>query len=199
MSPRTPVLLAVRTALLSCCAAKLGPFDRSISNAIGMERLLLFIVVAVLIPTGVPEKATAQDFSRNSVYAEVATSGRVYSINYERRLSAHIGARAGLLISEGAKNRVDVSTIPVMLNLLDGFHRLGKHRFELGTGPLFGVVHRRLEDGTVSRAVRGGFIIAVGYRYQPFEGGVLFRTGLTGLNSGGCWHQAWHLGIGYTL
>lgn len=87
----------------------------------------------------------------------------------------------------------------VMLNLLDGFHRLGKHRFELGTGPLLGVIHRRLENGTESRAVRGGFILAIGYRYQPFEEGVLFRLGLTGLNSGGFWDQASHLGIGYTF
>lgn len=202
MSSRSSALRAVRTAILPRAAAKPGPSDRFISNTI--RKLLLFLVAAVLLPAVMPEKATAQDvsrndFSRHSVYAEGSLTGNVYSINYERRLTAHLGARTGVFFRTARANGVEVTVIPVMLNLLDGFHRLGRHRFELGTGSLFGVAHEALEDETTSGAIRGGFIVATGYRYQPLEQGILVRVGLTALNIAGDLDPSLHLSLGYTL
>ena len=151
-----------------------------------MERLLCFFAVAVVIAFGTQEAANAQEFSRNTVYTEVSASGNMYGISYERRLTPFTSARTGVLVfrrrfAQLGGDRIDVSAIPIMFNFLDGFHRLGKHRLELGTGPLVGAVHGVREDRTVSRAVRGGAIVAAGYRYQPLGEGLLVRIGGTGL------------------
>lgn len=198
MSPRIPARPTVRPALPLRCAAP-GRSGRPAGNARRMRRLLFGAALALLVSAAMPGEAASQDFSRNGIYVEGSLSRHLYSVNYERRLSPVLVARTGVLMRTMGGGRVDVSTVPLMISLLDGFRRFGQHRLELGTGPLLGVVHRSPEGGPASNAVRGGFAVAAGYRYQPRGDGMLVRTGLTVLNCGGDVSQALHVGLGYAF
>lgn len=199
MSLHTPALGTSPIAFPSTHAGKRGPFSRSTRHPVRAEKLLFFVALALNAVFGMPEEGRAQDFVRNSVYVEGSRSGRLYSINYERRLTTHAVARTGVMMRDGGKNQIEFSTIPVMIGFLDGFHRFGGHRLELAAGPLLGVLRRGQEEEDVSNVVRAGFIIVVGYRYHPLTEGVLFRIGLTGRNSGGFMDQAFHVSLGYAF
>lgn len=71
--------------------------------------------------------------------------------------------------------------------------------FSRSTKNPVGVVRRNQMEEGKTNVVRAGFIIAVGYRYQPLTEGLLFRIGLTGRNSGGFMDQAFHLSLGYAF
>ncbi|MDR3611850.1 MAG: hypothetical protein P4L27_14870 [Ignavibacteriaceae bacterium] len=117
--------------------------------------------------------------SPNSIYVEALGSGLFYSVNYDRLFSHNIGGRIGIgLLSDGLNS---LYFIPVTLNYLIG---KGNSKLELGAGvtivaadiDLFGTGHR-----TSGSLVLGTAII--GYRYQPADGGFLFRIGFTPLFS----------------
>lgn len=202
--PEKPCLLAALIAILSPGAAKLRPDGRSISKSIWVERLPLVIVAVLLIAAGVSEEASAQGLSRNTVYLEAHSCARDYSINYERRLGAHFSTRSGVMISseqwgEAVVGGLDVTVIPVMVNLMDGISRPGKHRFELGAGAFLRVVDGGREPGTKSDAGKGGAAAAVEYRYQPLGDGLLVRIGSTLLISRHLLHGGFQLSLGYTF
>ena len=198
MSYRDPVPIPAMNGVPPAYATKRRLPSRSATNPVKAEELLFYIVLTLLTISGMPETTRAQDFVRNNVYVEGSTSGRLFSINYERRLSPHAVARTGVIIRDPGKRKLGFSTVPVMISLLDGFHRFGRHRLELGTGPLLALV-REHSSHVGAMAVSAGFIVAVGYRYQPSKEGILIRIGLTGLFNGGFPDQATHLSLGYAF
>lgn len=117
----------------------------------------LFLLLALCLVS----EARAQNAPpvHNLVYAE-ALGNALYggSVNYERMLAPRFSARLGAS---------PFGSFPVMLNYLPG---QGNHAAEVGVGVLLGASDENLlGTGTL------------GYRYQPREGGMVFRAGWTPL------------------
>ncbi|MES1245727.1 MAG: hypothetical protein ABUT39_29240 [Acidobacteriota bacterium] len=150
-----------------------------------MRRHCLFFLVVLTIGLAVESPCVAQDpatpAARNAVFVELLGNGGVYSLNYERMLTDHLGLRVGYaawdspLLFEGTPPD-RYRTVPVTMSYLLGN---GERKLELGGGVTFG-------QGTLDRSfdTRRDFSFhnltaIVGYRSQPRDGGYLFRVGAT--------------------
>lgn len=136
--------------------------------------------------TGICEEPK-EDIARDAIYGELLGPGILYSINYEHLITPHVSLRGGFskwsvpsafLLVDGS---VDFTGFPITLNYLAGE---GNSRLELGAGlvPILLSV-----DGQVilfGGSVRGRASVVsgtatIGYRYQPVDGGFVFRIGFT--------------------
>lgn len=119
----------------------------------------------------------------NAIYVEVGTLfliGGSVSVNYERTILPNLSLRAGLGSGYGfSKYGGSQLTGQAMVNY---FSAIDGGRFEIGAGVAVSQSKVRIfdYDNTVSPA------IAIGYRYQPSEGGFMFRVG-----------AAWTYGFGF--
>lgn len=130
---------------------------------------------------------TATDRIRNAVYLELLGAGGLYSINYDRHIAGAWGVRAGysqvgawMALRDGT-----IRTMPVHFVYTPSASRSG---LELGAGAMF---YWDDSDSFLGWQVSDEFRVSasfnVGYRYQPAEGGFLFRIGFTpfvGYNDG---------------
>ncbi|MBL7975504.1 MAG: hypothetical protein JNJ85_11370 [Candidatus Kapabacteria bacterium] len=110
------------------------------------------------------------------------------SINYERLISKTYSVRlmAGYGVESGGYNSIGVSLIPTYLM------GSGNSFFEIGLGG--GVI----QDDRNQLGITTKFVPAasVGYRYQPMDSGLFFRTGLSySLKYG----YPLHISVGYTF
>ena len=156
--------------------------------------------VKTIIIAGIFLFNTGQIFPQqhpNSLYLEVGGIGGLYSLNYDRLFTPNIGGRIGFSYFSFSSDNfffpsVTMYMFPIALNYFAGE---GSSKFELGAGVTivtgtadwFGVKG----SGT---AIAG--IINIGYRYQPPEGGFLFRIGLTPIVSSTGVHPWGGLSIG---
>jgi hypothetical protein len=115
----------------------------------------------------------------NNIYIEAFGSGGYYSINYDRMFTANMGGRIGYGYVSFPKlfifPEMTLSLIPVSFNYFIGE---GNSKLELGAGITF--IHGDVDWFGIKGA--GSFIfpnLNIGYRYQPAEGGLLFRIGFT--------------------
>ncbi len=115
--------------------------------------------------------------SMNAVYFEALGSSAPYSINYDRIVMADFGLRIGYC--RYTTGGVSVASIPLMLNYLVGEEN---SHVEIGAGVLhmagsadFGAFSQTGQTKTSFDLVT----TAIGYRYQPVNGGFLFRVDLT--------------------
>lgn len=154
---------------------------------------LVALVALVLAPAALAAQGPGADVDRpipapNAAYFELGGNAILYSLNYDRRLRDRLSARIGIMYiggsattSEGDSGEVDLLLIPILVNGLFGG---GSSLLELGIGPLFG---GGSGSGTTVEGVDfefSGFTLAgvastLGYRYQPRDGGFVFRAGLT--------------------
>ena len=132
------------------------------------------VALAVAVPAGAAAQEPAGDSTaRNAVYVEALGNGLVYSLNYEREVAPRWWLRlgAGWVGSGGA--------FPVTASYLAG---TAPHHLEIGAGPLL-VVWPDFGDEAGDLGSTGGTSLlgtgTVGYRYQPQEGGLMFRIGAT--------------------
>lgn len=117
----------------------------------------------------------------NAAYLELLGNGLLYSLNYDRFLTAHLTGRVGLFVlaaqdSDGEGSGAVLAT-PVLVNYLFG---RGNHHLETGIGAtlLAGAIED-LED-EVDESFSGAVGTAtLGYRYQRPGGGFVFRAGVT--------------------
>lgn len=130
---------------------------------------------------------TESDFCRNAIYVEIFGPGLLYSINYDRLITRHTSLRAGVskwsfpaffFLVNGS---IDFTGFPVTLNYLAGE---GNSRLELGAGIVPMLVSLDGEEIFFGESVRGRATAvlgtaSVGYRYQPMDGGFVFRIGFT--------------------
>ena len=127
------------------------------------------------------QTARAQDYAQNSIYVEGGGNALFYSINYDRRFSRHLSGRLGLMVAPGESSAAPadeaiVAIIPVMANYLVG---TGSHRLELGGGPVVLAAAANTEAfGEFADAGLAGVTTTFGYRYQPLDGGFVFRIGV---------------------
>ena len=154
----------------------------------GTMFVLLALACRPLFSQPAIEKQSREAYSRNCIYLELLGTGLLYSVNYEHRFAEHWSGRVGftaysipgILLAEPEVS-MDFLGFPVLLNYLAGSNG---HYFEIGAGVLvlnLSLNGRKIWSGmdvngqltTVSGAA------AIGYRYQPTNGGFLFRIGLT--------------------
>ncbi len=143
-------------------------------------RLLLLCFSLLFISFSYGQTDFSQS-SRNNVLLEILGNGGVYSINYERFVLDDVISRIGI----GAWNDFSVSggkksliTIPVLTSGLIGSR---KSKLEVGFGFLVG---RQKFTSSFGRSLNWTAPIAdatgvVGYRYQPFDGGLMLRAGIS--------------------
>ena len=127
------------------------------------------------------------DTCRNAIYAEVFGPGLLYSINYDYLITPHMSLRAGVsrwsfpAIFFLINGSIDFTGFPVTLNYLAGE---GNSHLELGAGvvPMFlSLDGRQIFFGESVRGKATAVLgtVTVGYRYQPIDGGLVFRIGFT--------------------
>lgn len=133
----------------------------------------------------------------NALYVELLGNGGFYTLNYERRFIEDLSARIGFgfisvsATAGSASSRASVMSIPLMANYLG----IGndRHHLELGAGLIlvYASAATSSADSIASGSAFGvGGTATVGYRYQPRDGGFLFRVGFTPqFGAGG--FQAW--------
>lgn len=114
--------------------------------------------------------------SKNSIFFEILGNGGLYSINYERRLSADLYVRIGFssflsIDFVGGDTGGRITTFPVLLTYLSGQK---KSHFEIGGGMLFGKDNSYQVPGAIIDLTS-----FIGYRYQAPGKGFLFRVGFT--------------------
>jgi hypothetical protein len=122
----------------------------------------------------------------NSIYVEVAGSGLLWSINYDRLLGENVALRFGL-------GYVYLSTLSIGSHLLTlplvvtGLVGAPEHKFEFGAGAVPFYLSDPVNGSTYKVLGRTGFsamgTVVVGYRYQPEDAGFMFRIGFTPLFS----------------
>jgi hypothetical protein len=113
----------------------------------------------------------------NSIYLELLGSGGVYSINYDRLFTPNIGGRIGFSYLSLDKDfiipEVTMYFFPLSFNYFVGN---GSSKLEFGVGMTF--VTGQFDWFGLKGS--GSIVIAnfnIGYRYQPVDGGLLFRIG----------------------
>jgi hypothetical protein len=143
-----------------------------------MRSLAVLSMIAALSCTAVAQSPA----SRNSIYVEFLGNGVFYSCNYDHRFTESFGMRVG--VGYLPYQEVNIATFPLM-----GYYLLGSgsHKLELGLG--VSVILQGEEQGfswmsAVDDQVRGNSVLGtatLGYRYQPADGGFVFRAGVTPL------------------
>lgn len=120
--------------------------------------VIVLTAVLLSVPTGAQSSKDADPhFVRNSVYVEALGVGRLYSINYDRRLTKELDFRVGFGTSPY------LTCLPLMLNYLAGSH----------------ASHLEIGAGVLPNTGPPLWIGTIGYRYQPFSGGYVFRIDFT--------------------
>ena len=136
----------------------------------------------------------------NSLYIEIFGSGGLYSFNYDRTFSDNIGARIGFMYFAAEWfaffSDVEMFLIPTTMNFFVG---TGKHKLELGAGPVivFGSVGLFGSDPVTGSGV--GWTGTIGYRYQKDDGGFMWRIGFTPLLLGGEFQPSGGISLGFSF
>jgi hypothetical protein len=139
---------------------------------------------ALLLGRPAAAQTPANPFTaKNAFYFEGGGNALLYSVNYERIVFANLVARVGVSAIPGWFPWVGedgggyLVMVPVQVGMLFG---PGNHHFELGAGATFG--NAAVDIGDFEESESWVFATGtVGYRYQPPEGGVIFRATLTPL------------------
>lgn len=137
----------------------------------------------------------------NSLYFEAFGNGGLYSLNYDRLFTENLGGRIGFTYLPSMdfifSSVEDLIVVPLVVNYLSGENS----KLELGAGIIFVSVNNigffGFKSGKGSSAVAGTAV--VGYRYQPKDGGFLFRIGLTPFFSGNGAALSGGISIGVTF
>jgi len=130
----------------------------------------IFLLVATLFFILCNSILFSQTEKPNSIYLELGGNCVFYSINYDRLFSNHIGARVGanfFLLPIDKTTAFGYFVVMQIIYLIGN----GNSRLELGGG----VNYLNEKDGD---SIWGPSFI-IGYRYQPTNGGFVFRIGFT--------------------
>lgn len=157
-------------------------------------------------PTPAGGMRGAQTIERSSVYIELFGNGLIYSLNFDQLITNHIALRGGIgyigfgaTSSDGSKSvSASILTIPLTASyLFSSDAPLSNHKFEVGAGvtiiSLTGASYRSFgASGVIGTAI-------IGYRYQPVDGGVLFRADVTPFFGQGLFLVSGGISVGYTF
>jgi hypothetical protein len=140
----------------------------------------LYAAIALLLclsTTAIVAQDRTGDQSRFSLYGELAGLGGLYSLNADYKINNDFALRAGF--TSWSFNfifiKANITGFPVGVNYLFG----RRHYGEVGLSSLLMVI-----DGEFDFIIQGTFenefstfsFANIGYRYQPEDGGFLFRA-----------------------
>ncbi len=166
------------------------------------------ILLVLCVTFSLARVSTAQQ-APNAVFLELGGSAVLYSINYDRHLTPDMGFRVGFgylgLSASSSDQSTDVSSasasvliIPATFNYFLG---TGSSRLELGAGIVYVSLSASVSGG-VGSAFSGsgiGGAAVIGYRYQPSDGGLLFRASFTPIIGSGGFLPWAGLSVGYAF
>lgn len=123
----------------------------------------------------------SQELSINrALFVEGLGNGLTYSVNYDTRFGPNatgLGGRGGFSFIQ--IQGVNITSFPFVLNYLTGANG---HYLELGVGATILAISSQIEESITrsefNRATGIGATLSLGYRYQPMEGGIMYRMGL---------------------
>jgi hypothetical protein len=178
----------------SGCSVSRHPIRRAPSMKKLFETMFILLVLtcAPLFSQTAIERQPIRTYSRNCLYLELLGTGILYSVNLEHRFARHWSGRVGFTtfsVSDAVFAEPELSTnflgFPVLMTYLAGSR---SHFLEMGAGVLVLNVSVDGRDIWFGMDVNGQMTAvlgaaAIGYRYQPANGGFLFRIGLTPLTS----------------
>jgi hypothetical protein len=157
------------------------PYWKTISFCNGGILCLRLFCFSLLLTSFSYAQSDFSQSSRNNFFFEVLGTAGPYSINYERFILDDVTSRVGLSVwndptSSGGKT--SLITVPVLTSALMGAR---KSKLEIGAGLLF---VRQKFTSAFGRSLNWTSSITdatgvVGYRYQPFEKGFVFRAGIS--------------------
>lgn len=153
----------------------------NVLRRLGACRIKLIGIVVIYLMVGNEALAqvdlsTFSNEAKNVWYLEVAGNGGIVSVNYERFLTQNVSLRIGI----GTAILI-LGTAPVMVNFCVG----KDHRVELGMGITVGTGIADFDSGGYKDESGVVGTATVGYRYQPVNGGGVFRIGVTPFFAGG--------------
>ena len=157
-----------------------------------MHRILILISLFIIYH---PTDSIAQEIkiNKNSVFLELAGSGGIASLNYERifydKKYLDFSSRIGFSFAPLDRNNGTAIVVPIMLNLLVG---QTAHKLELGIGQGLSI--------TTKGSVFALFTPAISYRYQAEQSRLFYRLSYTPLLSYLIDYQVQHwagISIGY--
>jgi hypothetical protein len=128
-------------------------------------------------------RATSDRTAYNAFYIEGLGPGGFYSLNYDRLLGENVAVRIGAsyYFVEALSAKAHFVHFPLVLSGLIG---APDHKFEFGIG-IVPVYASGAVGGSTYKVYGDGFAAVgtgvLGYRYQPEDGGFMFRVGFTPL------------------
>ena len=163
-----------------------------------MKKIRISIILSLLV---IVLSSTAFSQSKpNSFYLELIGSGGLYSVNYDRLFTENFGVRIGFMYFEADwlifLSDVEMLLIPATLNFLVG---TGKHKLELGAGPVFISVGMGFFGSDPVSGSGFGWTGTIGYRYQKNEGGFMWRIGFTPFLAGGEFFPSGGISLGFSF
>lgn len=149
----------------------------------------IFLAVALLVVCKLSSAQTAA----KSIYAELGGPG-IASFNYDTRFQKKEDGLGGRIGFGGfAIDGSGVIVVPIGLNYL--ISKDQKNYLELGAGAsIISATGDFTDDGKTFRSSFGH--LWMGYRYQPKEGGILFRAGICPIFGNG-FFIPYYAGIGF--
>lgn len=141
-----------------------------------MNHCKLFIFI-FLISSNIHSFSQNDSISaKNSVFAEIGGNGLLYSANLDRILFENNKIRFALRVGYNyfpTGNQIGFTVVPSEISFLYNF--AGENNFfEFGTG----ITWYKLKEKIDNEEILFG-CARIGYRYQPYEGGIFFKAGFT--------------------
>jgi hypothetical protein len=151
-----------------------------------MKRIALATVAAAMCAT--PALAQQRDAS-NSLFIEGGGPGLLYSLNYELLFDDDVGIRVGFSYQSlqptaspgGGSGKASLITVPILANYLVSF---GSSALELGGGATLIRADGAASGNGLAVSGPGTTVLGtaiMGYRRQPFDGGLQLRIGIEAL------------------
>jgi hypothetical protein len=145
-----------------------------------MRFLIVAASLGALSLTTLPQRLAAQAVAENAAYLELGGSAGLFSVNYERRISAarlRVGIAQWTVADLFGIGSDSYTVLPITVSSVRGD---GKHHLESGGGISLGL--STMTDGFDGSKTSNTFttLTAIaGYRYQKPGSGFLFRAVLT--------------------
>ncbi|MEO0162125.1 MAG: hypothetical protein ABIL74_07620 [candidate division WOR-3 bacterium] len=131
--------------------------------------ILTFMNLFFPISNFAPAQTLNEIHKSNTIFIEaVGQSVGFFSLNYDHRVHPNFTFRVGLGVSLGY-------TVPISANFITGIET--SHHFEVGVGLTYGRIISLLADEVDDIILVPTGVL--GYRYQPKNGGFVFRGGFT--------------------
>jgi len=172
----------------------------------------LAFLIAIFL-TGYLYAQEVQKVAKNAIYIEGLGNGVIYSLNYERNVGNNLSIRVGVgyfgasgeatYKDTGKKEEIvaNIGTFPIMANYFIG---KGRHKIEIGGGMvLFTISAHGDEVSSNGIKFKAGLLPALtgtlGWRYQPREGGLVFKIAFTPIFNLGSFLPYGGISVGYSF